>query len=1342
MGIAEEGDPNAGIKGFSNEYLYLKTSTWTQLAVGLQHGGLVTLVNLPSIPGTGLPLGFSMNYSSLNAGVDIGVGKGWISNFQVCVKEDSGTNDLTFVTATGAKFVFAWDAGSSHYHNPKSFTGKATKNTGGTYTIQTLEGIYYQFNSDGKLTQIASKTGGIINVGYDTAGRPITMTDPLSERVITVSWSTGGKIASVSDMLGNTWSFTYSQDGNDLIQINQPSEEDPPEDIHTSFTYDGNHKMTEQVDFEGFSYGITYHTSGYQSGKVASIEEPTQNAATTSFGYEEDQGGYDKKTTVTDATSREVSYYFNDASEHLEKISQIAGATEIKATFTYNSLGLVATSKESYDKETTYSYDAVGHLVQITYPPPVANGTSLVKQFIYAPENDIDGKLIQVREKVTSTVWSETTMAYTDNDAPNSPSVVTDPLGHVTTINFNANKQPVSITQETDDGTKTTEMTYDELANLIAMLNAEGKLSTFDQNLNGMVISSTDYNGPTKYHQDIYGEAVNYDVTLWPDELAQRFGGSSVTLTKTSTRGPNGEETESTNETGCSSGSAFSTTVNNVAYMAPRGMTMNAMSDYQLNPFTFTDTSNHTTSYSYREDGSLHEQTNHLGQTTDYALDAFGRIATVTSAFGRETNYSYNLNSQVTEKEVEGVGSIVMEYNDRGEISSYTDPIEGSFTPTYNVRGDVLSDQMGTYTYDLLGRPTGTSYSGGGSDATTYSVAGEISAFNGATFSSDQLGNMTTWNDNEGSSATFGYSTYQSLGMADSMTGTNHIGSYEYSYNPYQWLYTLQDTGKNNGTFTYSWDSDGTLVGLINPGGANLTQTYTRKILDTVEVKKSNDTYLATDTTLDNQDLKTNYSFEVYAGNNNTFSESYTVAYDTLKRVSEIEKSNQETVTYGYNTTVGDVTSIDFSDSGAYSVAWDTKGRISSITYPGSQGTESYSYDDTNDQGKLAEISYPGNHAVALDWDNRDRVSSLTFDDNGVSTVYQIGYTALNKIKQLSKSEEGIPVNTWYYYYGPFGLEKAILKNSSNQTILTQDYTVDLMGKLLSMTYTPTSSEYGTYTGELYLHYDNDGDIALLTDSSGNPRASFQYDMITGNLINTWNPNGIITSVGAGGSVEIAKPWDGSVSIAGCGSITNQNSFAGVDISKKGSDLTVRGGSTDAKPCGGSTGSKITVEDIQFNPCFKENCFKDCWDSNFFGSGGGWWNDLWDLKTFLRLETNFLFHEKRFFDVLHGLGIFDTWVGRAAFWGFGSFTLESLKDFFGKYGIKLSKKMLLKDILILLEGVYLAYQKHKRERDEFLGIKEHAWIKNKEAWKNDLGFCVDECCNKNKKSKCCEIKNR
>lgn len=257
MGLVEDGSTEAGIKGFANEYGYFSTSQWTQVVFDLQNGGLVCQANLIQIPGTILPLTFSLTYSSKNANVDIGMGKGWTSNLHTCVSEDAQTHDLTYITSTGAKIVFEYDSQTSSYTNPNSFTGLATENQDGTYTIQTLDGQIATFSSNSKLASLSSLAGGNLIIGYDGSGRPETITDYKSSRSITLTWDVNGVLTEVEDSIGNTWLFSY--DSSNLVEIQQPSNESPNPEIHTSFGYDGNHQLTSQTDFEGFEYEVTYH---------------------------------------------------------------------------------------------------------------------------------------------------------------------------------------------------------------------------------------------------------------------------------------------------------------------------------------------------------------------------------------------------------------------------------------------------------------------------------------------------------------------------------------------------------------------------------------------------------------------------------------------------------------------------------------------------------------------------------------------------------------------------------------------------------------------------------------------------------------------------------------------------------------------------------------------------------------------------------------------------------------------------------------------------------------------------------------------------------------------------
>jgi hypothetical protein len=121
LGLIEDGSLSAGLKGRDYEYTHLSTSEWTEMVADLQSGNFMLRAELFNLPGTPLPLTISLTYNSLNANVDIGAGKGWMTSLNACVSEDAQSHDLTYVDATGAKVVFAWDANNSIYLNPPRF---------------------------------------------------------------------------------------------------------------------------------------------------------------------------------------------------------------------------------------------------------------------------------------------------------------------------------------------------------------------------------------------------------------------------------------------------------------------------------------------------------------------------------------------------------------------------------------------------------------------------------------------------------------------------------------------------------------------------------------------------------------------------------------------------------------------------------------------------------------------------------------------------------------------------------------------------------------------------------------------------------------------------------------------------------------------------------------------------------------------------------------------------------------------------------------------------------------------------------------------------------------------
>jgi len=249
-----------------------------------------------------------------------------------------------------------------------------------------------------------------------------------------------------------------------------------------------------------------------------------------------------------------------------------------------------------------------------------------------------------------------------------------------------------------------------------------------------------------------------------------------------------------------------------------------------------------------------------------------------------------------------------------------------------------------------------------------------------------------------------------------------------------------------------------------------------------------------------NQQLES-YDTVVYAGQNPPLSESFDLTYDALNRVSTVTRdSDNQVVTYSYDASTGRPSSVNLSDEGTFSFSYLSNGKLESVTYPGQQGTEDYSYDS---EGRLQSIELPDSSVLSFSRNSRKDLASAQFTDTQ-NTVYRYDFTYDDQANLISSlySIDGLQMESWSYYWGPQGLEYA--SRSGGQAI-TQNFSTDPSGRILSMTYGSAS-----YSGELYYHYDALGNTTLLTDAGGNPKASFIYDLHTGKMIDSWNPDNLV----------------------------------------------------------------------------------------------------------------------------------------------------------------------------------------------------------------------------------------
>ena len=534
---------------------------------------------------------------------------------------------------------------------------------------------------------------------------------------------------------------------------------------------------------------------------------------------------------------------------------------------------------------------------------------------------------------------------------------------------------------------------------------------------------------------------------------------------------------------------------------------------------------NQSTTYTFDDSGKLLTSTNHLDQESSYTYDVFGRRATQTNPFGQSASYTYDLNSRITEIDIDGEGITSYTYDWVGRLTEKDDPVKGTINYTYNVRGNLLSDEQGSYSYDILGRVTSHPTEG----SFTYTPDGHIATHNGMDYEFNNNGNLTSW-ESDGGTVGFAYTGLQGstrLGLPSTMTGNSYISSYAFSYTPRHLLSNLTVTSKGNQSFSYAWSSAGELQSILSPNNTTLTQSWSSKLLTALSVKHSQTqvTYLSSSQSFSGEQQLTDYDYLLVNGVNplTYASENYDLTYDASSRLSTLTRSSDNrVVTYGYDQSIGRLNSITLSNKGSYSLGYNSNGSLDTVTYPNQQGTEDYSYDST---GKLQSITYPDNSIMAFTWTARDKVATLQYTTSqNVVHSYLLTYDNENNLKTSVYSIDGLQQASWSYIWGPQGLEYA----NKNSGALTQNFTTDPRGRILSMSY----QAIGSPPQELYFHYDALGNTSLITGANGQPKASFQYDLHTGRLINSWNPSnleiinledGIIGSINITASTAMGK---------------------------------------------------------------------------------------------------------------------------------------------------------------------------------------------------------------------------
>jgi RHS repeat-associated protein len=465
---------------------------------------------------------------------------------------------------------------------------------------------------------------------YDSLGNILTATGPGNDATSTV-----------------TTTYNYTTDGvySQSAAIGQPITITDNLGYTTHYRYDAMGQVTDLTDALGNAGTIAYNIAG----QVLTATGPATGQTGSGHGYSQNVyqyvGGPAAITRLFDESGtkiRETSYTYGAEGETLS----VVGGTE-PISNTYDALYRIKTLADGNSNVTTYSYDNVGNVSQISYP----GGDT-----VHFPYHDAVGRATQRidgRGIVTNYYYG-----YYGNSA-GALTYIEYPANYTRNASFSYDSYG-RVTNRTD-GTGSQDYTYDDLNQLLSVTTTYNGLSpqtiSYSYYADGSRASMSTPAGTFSYAYDAAGRPASMtnpfsETTSWSYAnnnwlLSQTMANSVVT---TNTFNALGQATNIENKLGSTTLSEFSSMTNDgagnlvsVTASVPAASTLSGTTTYgydtkdQLTGESSTRNGSYSNSFGYDSAGNpttfkgvgkTYNSKNQLTSGTSYVYDGNGNPTT------------------------------------------------------------------------------------------------------------------------------------------------------------------------------------------------------------------------------------------------------------------------------------------------------------------------------------------------------------------------------------------------------------------------------------------------------------------------------------------------------------------------------------------------------------------------------------------------------------------------------------------------------------------------------------------------------------------------------------------
>lgn len=537
------------------------------------------------------------------------------------------------------------------------------------------------FNSQDRLSNLEDPVGNLWSMTYDEDGNQTQLITPLG-------FSTKSTFNDLGDVLtyrnesGNTISFEYDASGNNTAMID-------PLGNRFEFEYDANDNLVRAISPTGDS-----DTWLYDQGLL--VEERNALGQPKTYGYDV----LNRLESVTDALGGTLLLDY-DGLNRVTKMTKPEGG---EFSFTYDAAGRPVTYTDPLGNATSVSYDVVGNTASIT--DPLGN----TRTFGYDPDSALR----------TATNPLGETYSY-DYDAERRVVGMSNPLGETTLFEWD----PIgNLTQTTDPAGGLVAATYDAEGNRTSVTDPNGNTTTYEHDPQGRVTRETSAAGNRRDVEfNANGQVVEvrngrrHRIRLDYDDTGR------LERVRARNHDVEYEYDAQGNPTRIEQDGKFDT-----------ARTYDALDRVESR----TDENGNTVGYEYDANGNVTALIYPDGQRAEYTYDAVDRLTSVTDWDGNVTSYTYDAAGRIAETTLPGGGGVEYTYDAAGRVTEIVDEAAGG-TPVFS----------GQYQYDAAGRRVGETTvlpleatRQASTDVFTYGANNELERVNGTRVRHDKDGNL------------------------------------------------------------------------------------------------------------------------------------------------------------------------------------------------------------------------------------------------------------------------------------------------------------------------------------------------------------------------------------------------------------------------------------------------------------------------------------------------------------------------------------------------------------------------------------------------------------------------